>query len=719
MATGTYPVERVEIPLDPHPRSAEPPPVPPPRRALDLLAGVILPTSTIIVELLTGMCAEAYADVLPNWRVALLAAMVPFANLIAWVRPARGVFAPAGRVAALLSVAAVVTAVYSAIFLPMLPLALVAVLMGIGLLPLSPFLALWATLRQLWSVGRWSWRASAIGVGLAAASVAPTVLTEALVQRAVTGDREARDSSVRWLRAVGEELPLRRAAYGQREMFLRYWPNSVEAAKVYFLVTGESHLTRPDPRTPDRENAGWFWDGQQGGNETGRILPDLRASASRVETKVTASAGVQYTEWTLQFANGSTMQQREARAVIALPEGGVVNRVTLWIEGEEREAAFGGRAQTTSAYQSVVQARRDPLLVRTAGPGRVLVQCFPVPPRGEMKIRLGIAAPVRDGRVELPYFVERNFDTARLKHAVWVEDSKSTVQRDLVDAELERPLAIAAAAAADEVWTPDPRDASFRLVRKRVSRAAPGRLIVVVDGSKGMAPHVAAIRSEFARVRGGRDWELIETGNFEGGSDNVTPLRAAQTKLAGAGGGTIVWLHGPQPVEIEPVEPLLRMWKRRPGLARMFAAQIAPGADAITPKLDNLADVATFRAGSGGWADRFTRDGDEWINEREPANPPRKDTPGPREIAALWGLGEFQRLARDRAEEATTLAAGLRLVTSLTGAVVLETKAQYDRFGLDPSHGTPTSAVPEPSTMLLLFGSLGAMWLFKRKRRTS
>lgn len=110
-----------------------------------------------------------------------------------------------------------------------------------------------------------------------------------------------------------------------------------------------------------------------------------------------------------------TARQQEGRAQIALPPGAVVSRLTLWIDGEEREAAFGTRAQTRQAYEKVVRRRQDPVLVTTAGQDRVMVQMFPIPPNaGEMKIRLGITVPLRisDGklaRLQLPAFRERNF----------------------------------------------------------------------------------------------------------------------------------------------------------------------------------------------------------------------------------------------------------------------------------------------------------------------
>ena len=116
-------------------------------------------------------------------------------------------------------------------------------------------------------------------------------------------------------------------------------------------------------------------------------------------------------------------------AQILLPSGGVVSRLTLWIDGEPHEAAFAARKKVRQAYNNVVSQRRDPVLVTTCGPDRVLVQCFPVPIGGEMKIRLGITAPLiletRDEGVLLPpRFLEHNFSIPEhVKHSIWIESS--------------------------------------------------------------------------------------------------------------------------------------------------------------------------------------------------------------------------------------------------------------------------------------------------------
>ncbi|MEJ7805538.1 MAG: VIT domain-containing protein, partial [Telluria sp.] len=150
--------------------------------------------------------------------------------------------------------------------------------------------------------------------------------------------------------------------------------------------------------------------------------------SSRMDGSLDASAALGYMEWTMAFQNASPMLQ-EGRAELALPPGAVVSRATLWINGEEREAAFGARSQVRAAYERVVKQNRDPLLVTTAGADRVLVQLFPIPAGGEMKIRIGITAPMTtDGpngvQLQLPAFSERNFELApQLHHAVWFESA--------------------------------------------------------------------------------------------------------------------------------------------------------------------------------------------------------------------------------------------------------------------------------------------------------
>tara|TARA_R110001592_G_scaffold76600_5_gene231115 strand:+ start:97 stop:570 length:474 start_codon:yes stop_codon:yes gene_type:complete len=71
-------------------------------------------------------------------------------------------------------------------------------------------------------------------------------------------------------------------------------------------------------------------------------------------------------------------------------------------------------------------------------------------------------------------------------------------------------------------------------------------------------------------------------------------------------------------------------------------------------------------------------------------------------------------------KEATRLAQRCRLVTPVSGAVVLETKAQYERHGLDDDENLDAvPAVPEPEEWLLIIIALCAVTfiLYKTQRK--
>ncbi len=72
-------------------------------------------------------------------------------------------------------------------------------------------------------------------------------------------------------------------------------------------------------------------------------------------------------------------------------------------------------------------------------------------------------------------------------------------------------------------------------------------------------------------------------------------------------------------------------------------------------------------------------------------------------LARLWARDEVLRLAGARKfNEAMQLAARYQLVTAVSGAVVLETKAQYERAGLKPAEAATVPVVPVPETWMLM-----------------
>jgi hypothetical protein len=108
-----------------------------------LVFGVLLPIATLVIELATHICAGSFFDPLPTWLHVLLVAMVPVANTVAWkvLRDPRKAVPP--WFWWINGIATGVGLFYTALFLPMSPLALIGILFfGFGLLPLAPLISL-------------------------------------------------------------------------------------------------------------------------------------------------------------------------------------------------------------------------------------------------------------------------------------------------------------------------------------------------------------------------------------------------------------------------------------------------------------------------------------------------------------------------------------------------------------------------------------------------
>jgi len=101
--------------------------------------GVLLPVVTLVIELNSRMCAKEFFDPLPTWVHVFLVACVPVANAVGLIATIQSSPRWLNVGTHLNSAALAISAVYALIFLPLLPLAVIAVLfLGMGLLPLAP-----------------------------------------------------------------------------------------------------------------------------------------------------------------------------------------------------------------------------------------------------------------------------------------------------------------------------------------------------------------------------------------------------------------------------------------------------------------------------------------------------------------------------------------------------------------------------------------------------
>jgi hypothetical protein len=765
-----------------------------------VIFGVGLPAFTLGLEWTTAMCAGEFFDPIPTFWHALLVALVPALNLLVWLGVHRGQTVHRARLGWASGAALGVSLFYTLLFLPLtIPGILAIWVFGLGLLPLSPVLALLCGIILRGHLRRLGgdptpkplpglWGGLALGfLGLAAAEL-PVWITRLGLQMAASAEPATQQRGLRWLRRWGHEEIMRRECYGRtrtaENMDLvgwllvgeRIWPEHARA--VYYRVTGRAFNSLPAPNVRTGRSRWmaldeWTWDNDQGGEAVGGRLKGLRLHHSRLDAAVDLGGLLSYTEWTLEFKNDSSVQ-REARMQLLLPPGGVVARLTLWVNGEEREAAFAGRSQVRAAYEKIaIQRRRDPVLVTTCGPDRVLVQCFPVPPQGGlMRIRLGITAPTAledDQAVYVwPCFLERNFTiTEQCRHSVWVEAKGPspappyTRSAQSKDTELADPANVVRVPRAPKLrmtWTQDVRGADKGWIVQTIREAevqSPKCLVIVVDGSKGMREHAPAIAGFLRKLPAGMELHVLVAGDevqrltqaqpgsgsaalseaaekldrfpFVGGQDNVPALIQAWDLAATKTAGAILWLHEPQAMELESIEGLRQRYQRVLRGPPLYELQTRTGADRLIEKLDEFPSVQALHL-LGSLEQQLQRLAATWSGQNKPLSLARERssaqpsvTEDTREtsfhLARLWARDEIMRLRSARKlTEALELAARYQLVTPLSGAVVLETAEQFRETGLEPADPATVPAIPEPGTWALLLGGLLVLALAARRR---
>lgn len=766
------------------------------------IIAVLIPAATFVIEFFTGMCAETFFDPMPTFWHVLIVAAVPAVNALVWA----AIFTNNPKRQRLLGwangAAIGVALFYALLFVPLMIPGLIGVIFfGFGLLPLSPALSLLGAsllrgkLRRLGGTTPARlpgfWRGMALAWLVMLAVETPTIITRLAIQKAISSEADDQLTGIRWLRALGREETLLRDCYGYtaRAQSSDLWSwlivgstrATVEQSRsIYYRVTGHAFNSVPAPsvRTGRGDWNGlndWTWDEDQGGESVGGRIKGLFLESSRLDTTSNPDAAWSYTEWTMEFRNDSR-QQREARAQILLPPGGVVSRLTLWVNGEEREAAFAGRAQTREAYQKVaIQQRRDPVLVTTAGPDRVQMQCFPVPPDGGvMKIRLGITAPLTlssetNGLIRLPVALERNFTVRKnFKHAVWAQSptdlasdcptlalepsnhGQMALRGAMDDRELNSPrslLRVRRTAARRFAWTKDTRSAGGQFIRQETfpqTSVAATNLIFVLDGSADMTKHWPKIAQSLTNLSPALPLTVVIAGDrvdtvtnrtalakFRpvGGQDNLPALLHAWDLAMHKPGSVIIWVHGPQPIKLLSEAALAQVIERTPVRPTIYELQTDLGPDRIVEQLDNVRTlqpvlrtenlahdldqvIGTAQGLIASWQPR------RFVVETAEAAQTDNAMEGTLQLARLWANDTIGRLKSERkVDEAIKRAAAFQLVTPVSGAVVLETKEQFAQNGLQPVDVDSVPSIPEPGVGALLIASLATWHLARKKKR--
>jgi hypothetical protein len=782
---------------------------------LSLVLGVWAPALTVGVELATRICAEAFFDPLPTvWHV-LAVSLVPLGNLLIWLELSGRRTIGLQHLAFANGTAMAIAGVYALLFVPLMPMAILGLIVLLGALPLAPMVAFVMSIRLRVKLGahagatriRTPFLAGlAAGIAALAALDVPAAATQLGLQWATSPEPSIRQRGITLLRTVGDEDMLLRLCYeatgrptGLLSAFVLLGGNLLapeqrqlaispaEAREVYYRVTGLPFNAKPAPhnRRAWARFDDFQFDADHGGAQVGGRIKGLDIASSRLDGSISAEDGVAYLEWTVEFRNTSLVD-REGRLQLALPPGGVVSRATLWVNGEEREAAYGGRGEVRAAYQRVaVQQRRDPLLVTTKGADRVLVQAFPVPRGGgTIKFKIGMTAPLdmsdpAKARLTLPAIVDRNFSfPSGVDHDIWIEgkqslsspaislmatevaDRRFRLKGALTDKGLGHPrLTIWAARSATagpvHAWIGD-----GHVIRQDISTSsasdAPAALMLVVDGSARMKPTVRDIIAALDAIPSGRrvgaivaaepplaleprPWSdvqksaligLLNTHGFAGGEDNAPALIEALQLLERESTSSVLWIHGPQPVAFR--DSASRLAQATSRLARLPSVTFygaEPGPLELLPDAPwawaarSLPRSSSIAADLSAYLTRELGAAPVTTVVRTEVQPDAGGAKGSDHIVRLWARDRVLHLARENLEgnrkAAVDLAVQYRIVTPVSGAVVLETKQQYDESRLTPVSQTTVPTIPEPHEWaLMLIACAALLWLTWKRRQS-
>ena len=399
--------------------------------------------------------------------------VVPFLNL-ATALYLRDLFSGSSKWVAMASgFSAAISVVIALAYVPVLPISAILTIFIVGLLPASPVLNVYVVARMSWTIapehpGRWL-AAVALSFAMVAGVESWARLTTNWIRQASSYDPKWRAAAAEKLRWFGSSSAVLAAARDRQPRYQWPWssesrPTVEEGRRAYFLMTG--HAVEDSKWWHSGQAEEKSFDPERGGENVGAAIEGLDLGSSRLDGAVYPKDRLAAVDWTITFRN-RTQSAHEARAEVQLPRGGVVSGVSLWVKDVEQPGTFWGAKEVRKAYQAVVAVRRDPMLVTWRGDGRVMMQCFPVPAEGEMKIKLSITAPLDEfGKVAMPQFNERNFGIRR-SAPVWVDVEGATRSG-------EQFLQASSLVVPTASWVPDGTEYAIRQTFVRPADRVPG-----------------------------------------------------------------------------------------------------------------------------------------------------------------------------------------------------------------------------------------------------
>jgi hypothetical protein len=216
--------------------------------------------------------------------------------------------------------------------------------------------------------------------------------------------------------------------------------------------------------------------------------------------------------------------------------------------------------------------------------------------------------------------------------------------------------------------------------------------------------------------------KLIRSASFAGGQDNAPAIADALLALEAEPQATLLWIHGPQPISFTgSTARLEQATARLTRLPKVVLYSVEAGPNEVLPDAPwawgahSLPQTGVPDVDLAGFLMRSTAEGQTIRRQQKAAID--GVAAGSDHIARLWANERVLELMRSRGDraEAVALATRYRLVTPVSGAVVLETKQQYEAAQLKPVDQATVPTLPEPHEWALIIIACAAlMWLMWR-----
>lgn len=499
---------------------------------------------------------------------------------------------------------------------------------------------------------------------------------------------------------------------------------------------------------------------------------DLVTGRVKTEVRVWSACNMSYTEKTITVDNtnqSKTSRPQEAIYAFYLSEGSVVTSLSLWINGKEEKGILTTKAKADSAYRSIVGVEvRDPSVVHWQEGNTVSVRVFPVMPADRRVFKIGVTSPLARHNGKLLY-QNVQFDGPSFSNA------KEDILFDFVQpvSGEELPATFSAKSAQSykrsgryqprwgmQINDPGLNDCSFSFANKIYSLAPyHPALSSFTFHSAFLDINASWTRGEFEQVMAvleGKRVYVYDSALIRIGKDNADELWSKLHKrqfslfplyeIADPATSVLISRSADDSPGLDQLEGTSFMTKTKSFLAASGKVKLFNIGTNLSPYLRSLKEFRVFLY-DHGTVDQLSAlvknqhfpsdvetDDAVIIHESDMIIQQRQGTvssTGPDHVYRLFTynhimqkLGTGTLTGRSPDSSLVAEAAKAYVVSPVSSLVVLETQADYDRFGISDSGSSlknaalaSKGAVPEPHEWALIVLSIFVIAVvIKRKR---